>query len=512
MPMQESAVEHEDVFVSYAREDAAVAAKLANYLKTIGISVFWDADIRNGEDFHAKLDTKLGGVRCVLVLWSQNSINSDWVLNEADFGKSRQVLVAARLDDCQLPVGFRRLNADDLTNWLGDTPPSGLFGVITRIRELLEAPRFAAEKDKQPLSRQPGQESISDRERDKAALVEALPDFPEAVISVENGYHELNNALQAAKSVLSNTVSRSFYGAAAEHFGQALEMIGNARLRPARDKRAVEYFLRMERANALVYSVRGVDNPIAEAIGIYRSLANNAQYKRDVPVYFRWGCALVKQSRTEQSLTEAIQRLRRARKLAAEVYDSPEPSDELLNEGTWLKIEIAKQLGFCNYEMSRLPATPLQKRKKYLEDAIQETREAVSAARLIAAVPSEYDDDSFTNFTVLKAQGNLIFLLAERIRNGKAQAGDDEEIRKLIGEIKQPAEWAVAQNQVHIIDDIAFGAATIGDWQTAFEEADRNVDNFASLAVPNGLPADELAMEARASEIRFFTNLLRQRH
>ena len=201
MPMQESAVEHEDVFISYAREDAAIAAKLANHLKKIGISVFWDADIRSGEDFHAKLDTKLGGVRCVLVLWSQNSINSDWVLNEADFGKSRQVLVAARLDDCQLPVGFRRLNADDLTNWLGDTPPSGLFGVITRIRELLEAPRFAAEKDKQPLSRQPGQESISDRERDKAAVIEALPDFPEAVISVENGYHELNNALQAAKSV-----------------------------------------------------------------------------------------------------------------------------------------------------------------------------------------------------------------------------------------------------------------------------------------------------------------------
>jgi hypothetical protein len=30
--------------------------------------------------------------------------------------------------------------------------------------------------------------------------------------------------------------------------------------------------------------------------------------------------------------------------------------------------------------------------------------------------------------------------------------------------------------------------------------------------VPNGLLADELAMEARASEIRFFANLLRQRH
>ena len=108
---------------------------------------------------------------------------------------------------------------------------------------------------------------------------------------------------------------------------------------------------------------------------------------------------------------------------------------------------------------------------------------------------------------MLKAQGNLIYLLAERIRNGKGKEGDVKEIGKLISEIKHPPVWAVAQNQVHIIDDIAYGAATIGDWQTAFEEADRNVDNFASLAVPSGLPADELAMEARAKEIRFFAQL-----
>ena len=99
-------------------------------------------------------------------------------------------------------------------------------------------------------------------------------------------------------------------------------MIGNARLRPARDKRAVEYFLSMERANALVYSIMEKDDPVAKAITIYRALAGNAQYKHDVPVYFRWGCALAKQSRTEQSLTEAIQRLRKARKLASEIYDS----------------------------------------------------------------------------------------------------------------------------------------------------------------------------------------------
>ena len=190
--------------------DLAIAEKTANELKKIGISVFWDAGIHNGEDFHAKLEAKLGGVRCVLVLWSKHSVNSDWVLNEADFGKSRQVLAAAKLDDCSLPVGFRRLSTDDLTGWPGDTPPSGFVGVIARIKELLEAPRFATGKDKQTISRQPGQVSISDRERDKTAVIAALPDFPEARTSVTNGYNELNNALNAEKAVLNNSVARSF--------------------------------------------------------------------------------------------------------------------------------------------------------------------------------------------------------------------------------------------------------------------------------------------------------------
>ena len=196
--------------------------------------------------------------------------------------------------------------------------------------------------------------------------------------------------------------------------------------REARDGRTVGYFLSMERANALVYAEPARDDrddPIGAAIAIYTALSRNARYKNDVPVHFRWGCALVKQSRTEDSLSRAVRSLEKARKYALESYGEGNSSDALLNEGTWLKIEIAKQLGYCNYMLSELPAVAPKKRMRYLDDAVMETAEAANAMAMTD------DNESLTNFTVLKAQGNLIFLLAQRIREGRGETGDVEKIR-----------------------------------------------------------------------------------
>ena len=500
--------EHEDVFISYAREDRPVVAKLADYLMSVGIRVFWDPEIRSGTDWRDKLDGKLQGVKCVLVLWSEHSITSEYVLEEADYGKSRQVLLAAKLDACRLPFGFRRLNTDDLKNWTGETPPPGITRITQRITELVNAPSAAEDRTakdeklrKSPKSSQTEHTSISNHEKDKAAVIKAVAGIQSAVESVENGYSELEAAQDAAKNVLGDRIASRFYAAAAEHFGQALKIIGDAKLQPARDGRSVGYFLSMERANALVYAdPADDDDPIAEAIRIYTAISRDNRYKNDVPVHFRLGSALVRQSRSEASLAKAIRHLRKARQFAAEKYAQAGPGDTLLNEGTWLKIEIAKQLGFCNYLMSELPGVTVPRRNQYFDDAIQETRDSIEAASLTG-------EGSLADFTVLKARGNLIFLLAQRIREKRGESGDGEEIRKLIRSIKEPSTWAIAQNQVHIIDDIAFGAATIGDWQLAFDEAERNIGNFASLAVPNGLPAAELAMQARAKELRYFAEL-----
>ncbi len=132
-----NAATDEDVFLSYAREDQGTAAKTVELLKKRGRSVFWDSDIRNGTDWRQKLEAKLYGVKCVVVLWSKHSVASEYVLEEAEFGSSRKVLVAAKLDDAQLPFGFRRLHTDDLTGWNGETPPSGIVNLATRVDEFV---------------------------------------------------------------------------------------------------------------------------------------------------------------------------------------------------------------------------------------------------------------------------------------------------------------------------------------------------------------------------------------
>lgn len=110
-------------------------------------------------------------------------------------------------------------------------------------------------------------------------------------------------------------------------------------------------------------------------------------------------------------------------------------------------------------------------------------------------------------FTVTKATGNLINLSAIKIRNGDDSPAIRDEISALIAKLKSPEHWSVVENQVNIIDRIAFAAATIGDWTTAAQEAERNIENYTSLATNGGLSEEDKVNLARAREIRHFSRL-----
>ena len=76
-----------DVFVSYAREDRALAERVVRAIESSGYSVWWDDRITPTESFDRLIEQEIADARAVVVLWSANSVQSDWVRIEANYGK-----------------------------------------------------------------------------------------------------------------------------------------------------------------------------------------------------------------------------------------------------------------------------------------------------------------------------------------------------------------------------------------------------------------------------------------
>jgi len=109
-----------DVFISYAKEDRERARKLANTLEARGWSVWWDRKIITGQSFDQVIEHEIETAKSVIVLWSNHSITSEWVRNEATLASERGVLIPALIDKVKPPLEFRRKQTADLVGWDGD--------------------------------------------------------------------------------------------------------------------------------------------------------------------------------------------------------------------------------------------------------------------------------------------------------------------------------------------------------------------------------------------------------
>jgi hypothetical protein len=139
-----------DIFISYAREDKERAALLAEALKENGWSVWWDRKIPPGKTFASVIEAEIEAAKCVIVLWSEDSIASDWVQNEASEGARKKILVPALIDDVKIPFEFRRIQAADLTDWQARPGHPGFATLINAISQIVGAPE-AMEQNKKPV-------------------------------------------------------------------------------------------------------------------------------------------------------------------------------------------------------------------------------------------------------------------------------------------------------------------------------------------------------------------------
>jgi hypothetical protein len=114
-----------DIFISYASGDRERTRKVADALRARGWSVWWDRDVKAGQAFDKVIENELETAKCVVVLWSNDSIGSDWVKSEAAAAVQRGVLVPARIDNVRLPLEFSRRQTADLIDFEGDQSHSG---------------------------------------------------------------------------------------------------------------------------------------------------------------------------------------------------------------------------------------------------------------------------------------------------------------------------------------------------------------------------------------------------
>jgi tetratricopeptide (TPR) repeat protein len=142
-----------DIFISYASQDRDRVLPLVTALKARGWSVWWDREIVPGARFEARIEDALAQARCVVVVWTETSVASDWVRAEALEGLGRHVLVPLTLDPVRLPLSFRHQNAAQLNGWTGDPEHAEYKRLITGIEEVLAG--IAVDEDSVPVAEQP---------------------------------------------------------------------------------------------------------------------------------------------------------------------------------------------------------------------------------------------------------------------------------------------------------------------------------------------------------------------
>lgn len=127
------------LFVSYASGDRQLVVPLVEFLRRQGWEVWWDRQLEVGETFDRRIELELAASDCVVVVWSQASVVSNWVLSEAMVGFETNRMVPVALDaKLPIPLPFNRVHAASLFDWTGEPSHPGLDELAVGIRATIE--------------------------------------------------------------------------------------------------------------------------------------------------------------------------------------------------------------------------------------------------------------------------------------------------------------------------------------------------------------------------------------
>jgi Tol biopolymer transport system component len=127
-----------DIFLSYSREDQAVARRFAEAFERAGLSVWWDQALSPGEAFDQVTEQALEDARAVIVLWSKASVQSRWVRAEATQANAAGTLMPVMIEDCKRPIMFELTHTAELSQWKGNTDDAVWQAFVAKVRRLVQ--------------------------------------------------------------------------------------------------------------------------------------------------------------------------------------------------------------------------------------------------------------------------------------------------------------------------------------------------------------------------------------
>ena len=165
-----------DIFLSYNREDQAVAKCFADAFAVEGLNVWWDTALRSGEAYDEVTEAALRAAKAVVVLWSPRSVVSRWVRAEATIADRCKTLVPVMIEACERPIMFELTQTAELNHWAGDASDKAWLTFLDDVRRFVAKDVAAAvEAPAKPLAAPTVEETLKPGQSGSAPSLAVLP-------------------------------------------------------------------------------------------------------------------------------------------------------------------------------------------------------------------------------------------------------------------------------------------------------------------------------------------------
>ena len=106
-----------DIFISYAKSDQPLALKLSSFLK-LRAGPFGGTELGAADLYRDEIMRQLVAARAVITIWTENSIDSDWVRAEAGRAKADGKLIPVKTPGstyADIPLPFGEMHTENIS-------------------------------------------------------------------------------------------------------------------------------------------------------------------------------------------------------------------------------------------------------------------------------------------------------------------------------------------------------------------------------------------------------------